>query len=56
MAMTDKDRILAFLRSLSPKAATNSEIQEATGIEGQHDVCELTQELREVGPYTIGGP
>jgi hypothetical protein len=47
MAMTDKERILAYLRSLSPKAATNSEIQEATGIESQHDVYELTQELLE---------
>ena len=45
MAMTDRDRILAYLRSLSPKAATNSEIQEATGIERHHEVYELTQEL-----------
>ncbi len=45
MAMTDKDRILAFLRSLSPKAATNTEIQEATGIESHHEVYGLTQDL-----------
>jgi hypothetical protein len=45
MAMTDEDRIIAYLRSLSPKAATNSEIQEATGIEAQHDVYDLTQAL-----------
>ena len=47
MPMTDKDRILAFLRSLSPKAASNSEIQEATGIEKDHEVYRLTQELLE---------
>lgn len=49
MAMTDKERILAFLRSLSPKAATNSEIQEGTGIESHQEVYQLTQELKEAG-------
>jgi len=49
MAMTDRERILAYLRSLSPKAATNSEIQEATGIESHHEVYELTQELMLAG-------
>jgi hypothetical protein len=33
MAMTDRERILAYLRFLSRKAATKSEIQEATGAE-----------------------
>ena len=41
--MTDRERILAFLRSVSPRGATNSEILEATGVEGHRDVCELTQ-------------
>jgi len=36
MAMTDRERILAFLRSVSPGGATNSEMQEATGVEGNH--------------------
>jgi len=49
MAMTDRERILAYLRSLSSKAATNSEILEGTGIESHHEVYELTQELREGG-------
>jgi len=49
MAMTDRERVLAYLRSLSPKAATNSEILEATGIERHHEVYELTQELMEEG-------
>ena len=45
MAMTDTQRILAYLRSVSPRAATNSEILEGTGIEGRYLVYELTQEL-----------
>jgi hypothetical protein len=49
MAMTDRERILAFLRSVSPRAATNSQILEATGIEDRHLVYELTQELVEEG-------
>ena len=36
MAMTDTERILAYLRSVSPRAATNSEILEGTGIEGRY--------------------
>jgi len=36
MAMTDRERVLAFLRSVSPGGATNSEMQEATGVEGNH--------------------
>lgn len=49
MAMTDEERILAFLRSVSPRAATNSEILDGTGIEGRHLVYQLTQELMEEG-------
>ena len=45
MAMTDKERILVYLRSVSPRAATNSEILEGTGIEGRYQVYQLTQEL-----------
>ncbi|HUW95199.1 MAG TPA: hypothetical protein VMW58_05390 [Anaerolineae bacterium] len=43
--MTDTERILAYLRSVSPRAATNSEILEATGIEGRYQLYQLTQEL-----------
>ncbi|HUW95202.1 MAG TPA: hypothetical protein VMW58_05405 [Anaerolineae bacterium] len=46
--MTDRERILAFLRSVSPRGATNSEIPEGTGIEGRYQVYQvyqLTQEL-----------
>jgi hypothetical protein len=49
MAMTDTQRILAYLRSVSPQAATNSEILDGTGIEGRHLVYQLTQELMEEG-------
>jgi len=49
MAMTDRERILAFLRSVSPRGATNSEILEATGIEARHLVYQLTQELLQEG-------
>jgi len=31
MATTDRERILAFLRSVSPRGATDSEIREPTG-------------------------
>jgi len=49
MAMTDRERVLAFLRSVSPRGATNSEILEATGIELRHLVYQLTQELLQEG-------
>jgi hypothetical protein len=47
--MTDKERILAFLRSLSPKSATISVIQEGTGIEGRYEVYRLAKELLKEG-------
>ena len=45
MAMTDTQRVLAYLRSVSPRAAANSEILEGTGIEGRYQLYQLTQEL-----------
>ena len=45
MAMTDTERILVYLRSVSPRAAANSEILEGTGIQGRYQVYQLTQEL-----------
>ena len=50
MAMTDTQRVLAYLRSVSPRAAANSEILEGTGIEGRYLVYQLTQELMGEGP------
>jgi len=44
MAMTDRERILAYLRSVSPRAAANSEILEGTGIEGRYQVYRLTRQ------------
>jgi len=49
MAMTDRERILAYLRSVSPRAASNSEIREGTGIESRHGVYQLTQQLKQEG-------
>ena len=53
MAMTDTQRVLAYLRSVSPRAAANSEILEGTGIEGRYQLYQLTQEL--MGEGTIHG-
>lgn len=43
--MTNKQRVLDYLRSISPEAATNSRIREATGIEPHQQVYQLTQKL-----------
>jgi hypothetical protein len=43
--MTNRELVLTYLRSVSPQAATNRDIQEATGIESRREVFELTQEL-----------
>ncbi len=43
--MTNRELVLTYLRSVSPRAATNRDIQEATGIESRREVFELTQEL-----------
>jgi hypothetical protein len=42
---TNKERILDYLWSVSPKAATNSEIRQGTGIKSHQQVYLLTQEL-----------
>jgi hypothetical protein len=47
--MTNRDLVLTYLRSVSPRAASNRDIQEATGIESRREVYELTQELMEEG-------
>jgi hypothetical protein len=51
--MTNRELVLTYLRSVSPRAATNRDIQEATGIESRREVYELTQEL--VGEEQIHG-
>jgi hypothetical protein len=43
--MTNRELVLTYLRSVSPRAATNRDIQEATGIESRREVFEVTQEL-----------
>jgi hypothetical protein len=49
MSMTDKERILAFLSSLSPKSAAISVIQEGAGIEGRYEVYRIAKELLKEG-------
>jgi len=43
--MTNRELVLTYLRSVSPRAASNRDILEATGIESRREVHELTQEL-----------
>ena len=43
--MANKDRVLTYLRSISPGVATNSQIGEATGIRPHQQVYQLTQKL-----------
>jgi hypothetical protein len=47
--MTNRELVLTYLRSVSPRAASNRDIQEATGIDSRREVYELTQELMEEG-------
>jgi hypothetical protein len=47
--MTNRELVLTYLRSISPRAASNRDILEATGIESRREVYELTQELMEEG-------
>jgi len=52
MAMTDKERILAFLRSVSPQGATNSEIRGPMHREVRRRASDPP---REVSPKTLMG-
>lgn len=47
--MTNKERILHYLWSISPDYATNAQIREATGISSHQQVYLLTQELMRSG-------
>ena len=51
--MTHKDKVLAFLRTIVPKAATNSEIEAHTGIKPHQQVFQITRSLLQEG--RIGG-
>jgi len=46
---TNKERVLDYLRSISPEEATNSQIREATGIEPHQQVFQLTHKLMQAG-------
>ena len=43
--MTNRDHVLGYLRSISPRPATNAGIVEATGIKPHQQVYQLTQRL-----------
>ena len=43
--MTNRDKVLRYLRSISPHAATNSQIRKATGVEPHQQVYQITQLL-----------
>jgi hypothetical protein len=45
VAVTDAELIPAFLRSLPPRAVSNSEILEGTGIEVRYEVYRLARDL-----------
>jgi hypothetical protein len=47
--MSNKERILEFLRSVGPSGATNSEIVSGTGIKPHPQVFKLTRKLFEAG-------
>lgn len=49
MSRTNKERELDFLWSISPRAATNSQIRESTGIQPHQQFYMLTQELMRTG-------
>ena len=47
--MAHEDQVLDFLRSISPRDATNSEIVSHTGIRPHQQVFQLTQKLYKSG-------
>jgi len=49
MGITNKERILDYLWSISPKLATNSQIREGTGIRSHQQVYLLTRDLMYAG-------
>jgi hypothetical protein len=49
MTRTNRERVIGYLRSISPEGATNSEIREATGIEPHQQVFQLTHKLMQAG-------
>jgi len=47
--VTNKERILVFLRSIAPSAATNEEIVSKTGVRRHQTVFQITRQLRTDG-------
>ncbi len=46
---TNRERVLDYLRSVSPRGATNAEIRDATRISPHQQVFQITQELKRQG-------
>ncbi len=46
---TNRERVLDYLRSVSPRGATNAEIRDATRIHPHQQVFQITQKLRRQG-------
>jgi hypothetical protein len=51
--MTNAERVLAYLRSISPREATNDEIVRGSGVQPHQQVFQITQRLLSEG--TIAG-
>jgi hypothetical protein len=47
--MTNKERVLDFLRSIAPNGATNEEIVSKTGIRPHPQVFQITRQLKDAG-------
>ena len=47
--MTNREKVLSHLRSISPRAATNSDIRRATGVEPHQQVFKITRRLMHDG-------
>jgi hypothetical protein len=47
--LTNKERVLDFLRSIAPNAATNEEIVSKTGVRPHQTVFQITRQLKDEG-------
>ena len=51
--MTNTERVIAYLASIAPKAASNADIRSATGVKPHQQVFQITDRLMKEG--TIKG-
>lgn len=50
--MTNTERVIAYLASIAPKAASNADIRSATGIRPHQQVFQITDRLVKEGTIT----